>query len=229
MIKVTSILPAPAHMVYDTLHDNAYRLEWDPSAKTSTILLRLPQGNSTIDYYHAKMPTPVRDRDMVTRLQWAAHNTHGYVLAQRSVDYDAAPQSKHAIRAVVMLTGYKLEPVTGDECRMTYLTHSDPKGSVPKFIVNNLATSLAPKTVSALLKAVRGYDAWKSRQRHPQFKPWRNVNQLIEHVPPYDTLSHGHLVDAAGSASPLAMGSPEESDEDDETGTTMPSVCTAQT
>ena len=38
-----------------------------------------------------------------------------------------------------------------------------------------------------MLKACRGYDAWKSQQRKPNYKPWLNPEQLVESIPRMDS------------------------------------------
>lgn len=211
-MKVSGVLPASAESLFNTLLDNAYREHWDPSARKSATLFRLGPVNSTIEYYHAKMPSPVRDRDMVTRLEWS-HNEEGFILAQKSVEFDAAPACKTAIRGVIMISGYSLNPVSDTECRLSYINHSDPRGSLPKMIINHLSTSLAPKTVWELVKAAQGYNRWKERQSQPNLQPWLNFEQMSA-LPLFDRSQHGELRDTVEGQRPLVVGSPEDSDFD---------------
>ena len=46
-------------------------------------------------------------------------------------------------------------------CELGYVTHSNPRGQLPPWMTNRLATSLAPRLVKRLHKACIAYPAWK--------------------------------------------------------------------
>mmetsp|Transcript_6159 Transcript_6159/g.15782 ORF Transcript_6159/g.15782 Transcript_6159/m.15782 type:complete len:292 (-) Transcript_6159:64-939(-) len=203
MIKLSGRLPVSADVLFDTVMDCEYRMHWDASCRRSATLYRVGPA-STIEYFHAKMPKPVRDRDSVARLQWVEEDGV-FFLVQRSVNFKAAPVTKGAIRGILSISGYRVVPIGPDLCDVTYLSQSDPKGSLPKVVVNYISTSLAPKTMTSLSKAAQGYEAWKSKQKDAEYKPWRRHQQLLQ-LPCYSPMEHGELVDAVEGLRPLGAG-----------------------
>jgi hypothetical protein len=221
MMKVAGVLPVSADAIFATLVDNTYRESWDPSAKTSSTIYRVgTSGTSSVEYYLAKMPKLIKDRDTLSRLQWTTEGEKIY-LAQRSVAFDAAPVAKSAVRAIIWISGYLLEPVSKSECRLTYLTHSDPRGSLPKTMINYLSTGLAPKTIAALVKAAQNFEAWKKKSARPEYKPWLNHDHWLE-FPEFIPAKHGKMVDEVGNH-PVAGGAADDSDDDDDEGGPAPS------
>lgn len=63
-------------------------------------------------------------------------------------------------------------------CRLGYIAHCDPQGTLPPWLVNKVTHSLGPRMVKDLRKAALGYKKWKSLQEH-NHKPWRNPEQII--------------------------------------------------
>lgn len=62
---------------------------------------------------------------------------------------------------------------------MGYVSHTDPRGKLPPWLVNKITQIFAPKMVKQLRKAVEGYNNWKVRQTNPDFKPWTYPEQMI--------------------------------------------------
>lgn len=54
---------------------------------------------------------------------------------------------------------------------MYYLTQVDPRGSLPKWVVNRVSQFVAPKAMKRIYKACLKYPEWKQKH-NPHFKPW---------------------------------------------------------
>uniref|UniRef100_A0A914DRV8 START domain-containing protein n=1 Tax=Acrobeloides nanus TaxID=290746 RepID=A0A914DRV8_9BILA len=63
-------------------------------------------------------------------------------------------------------------------CQITYVTHSDPKGKLPLWLVNRITKTVAPKLSRKLHKVCLKYPHWKS-EHAPHWKPWLFPEQQI--------------------------------------------------
>lgn len=81
-------------------------------------------------------------------------------------------------RAVSHITGFVIRQQTRGGCRVGYIAHCDPQGTLPPWLVNKVTHSLGPRMVKDLRKAALGYKKWKNAQTH-QRKPWRFPEEII--------------------------------------------------
>ncbi len=65
----------------------------------------------------------------------------------------------------------------GKGCWLGYVTHSNPKGKLPSWVINRLASGYAPRLVKRLHKACLEYPEWKS-QHSPNQKNWIHPEQI---------------------------------------------------
>ncbi|VDK83767.1 unnamed protein product [Cylicostephanus goldi] len=86
---------------------------------------------------------------------------------------------KGYIRGTALLTAYLVRPFDKEGCQITYLSHSDPKGKLPTWLVNRLTRVIAPKIVKKLHKACIAYPEWK-RHNQPNLKPWIYAEQQVD-------------------------------------------------
>ncbi|KAG7278936.1 hypothetical protein CRUP_036587 [Coryphaenoides rupestris] len=81
------------------------------------------------------------------------------------------PPKKDLVRAISVQTGYMVQHQGPNHCVLTYLAQVDPRGSLPKWVVNKSSLFLAPKAMKKINKACLKYPEWK--QRHNKgYKPW---------------------------------------------------------
>lgn len=192
MIKLRAVIPdVSCCLVYDVLHDGEYRKSWDHNMLEGYELCYI-NPNNDIGYYALKMPKPLRCRDFVMQRSWLATDKE-YMIVNHSVNHKSLPLKKGFVRGISYITGYHITPcnekglLNQPGCDVAYVTLADPRGKLPSWIVNKACLGIAPKSVKRLLKACRGYDAWKSQQRKPNYKPWLNPEQLVESIPRMDS------------------------------------------
>jgi hypothetical protein len=65
----------------------------------------------------------------------------------------------------------------GKGCWLGYVTHSNPKGKLPSWVINRLASGYAPRLVKRLHKACLEYPEWKAKHS-PNLKYWINPEQI---------------------------------------------------
>nr|XP_006633068.1 PREDICTED: PCTP-like protein [Lepisosteus oculatus]XP_015207268.1 PREDICTED: PCTP-like protein [Lepisosteus oculatus]XP_015207269.1 PREDICTED: PCTP-like protein [Lepisosteus oculatus] len=163
-----------AATMYDVLHDGAYRKKWDPTVLESYDIARITD-NADVGYYSWICPKPLKNRDVVTLRAWQVKD-NAYMIINYSVKHPKYPPRKDLVRAISILTGYLLEPTGPDSCTFTYLSQADPKGSLPKWVVNKASQYLAPKVLKCVHKAGQQYPEWK-KHNSPDKKPWYHPEQ----------------------------------------------------
>ncbi|XP_066496145.1 START domain-containing protein 10-like [Tiliqua scincoides] len=158
-----------AETAYDVLHDIEYRKKWDSNVIETHDIARLTE-NADVGYYSWKCPKPLKNRDVVTLRSWQVLDK-SYIIINFSVKHLKYPPRKDLVRAVSLLAGYLVQSTGPNSCILTYLAQVDPKGSLPKWVVNKASQYLAPKLMKKLHKACLKYPAWK-QDHDMDRKPW---------------------------------------------------------
>ncbi|XP_012695431.1 START domain-containing protein 10 [Clupea harengus] len=163
-----------AETLYDVLHDTSYRKKWDSNMVDTFDIGRLTV-NADVGYYSWRCPSPLKNRDFVTMRSWLPLG-NDYLIINYSVKHPQYPPKKDYVRAVSLLTGYLIQS-NGPNCSsLYYLTQVDPKGSLPKWVVNRVSQIVAPKAMRKIYKACVKYPEWK-RKHNPSLKPWMYPEQ----------------------------------------------------
>ncbi|XP_032345211.1 START domain-containing protein 10 isoform X3 [Camelus ferus] len=164
----------PAETLYDVLHDIEYRKKWDSNVIETFDIARLTV-NADVGYYSWRCPKPLKNRDVITLRSWLPMGTD-YIIMNYSVKHPKYPPRKDLVRAVSIQTGYLIQSTGPKNCVITYLAQVDPKGSLPKWVVNKSSQFLAPKAMKKMYKACVKYPEWKQKHQ-PHFKPWLHPEQ----------------------------------------------------
>ncbi|NXO31166.1 STA10 protein, partial [Cisticola juncidis] len=159
----------PAETLYDVLHDTRYRKKWDSNMIETYDIGRLTV-NADVGYYSWKCPSPLKNRDFVTLRSWLPLG-NDYMIINYSVKHPKYPPRKDFVRAVSLQTGYLIKANGDGACILYYLTQVDPRGSLPKWVVNRVSQFVAPKAMKKIYKAGLKYPEWK-RRHDPEYKPW---------------------------------------------------------
>ncbi|XP_063716460.1 START domain-containing protein 10-like [Symsagittifera roscoffensis] len=181
-IKIKALFPGiSAALLYDTLQDTAYTHSWDAYCVRTEDICYIDPMN-IISYYAMKLQSPLRNRDFVLQRSWL-YNGQDYAIFNHSVNHKDYPPQKGFIRGISELTGFLIKPMKGKDneanCHLTYISQSDPKGSIPSWFVNSVGKTFAPRQIKVLQKACIKYDKWKNKQKNPKFKPWNDPEQLM--------------------------------------------------
>ncbi|RNF08062.1 uncharacterized protein Tco025E_07231 [Trypanosoma conorhini] len=174
IVRVRREMKIPGVDLYDNLHDAAYREVWDENMIEGYNIVKL-NVNNDIGYYSAKFPWPMKNRDFCNMRSWMEFTNGEFIIFNHSVTHSECPTKSSFIRARSILTGYLIQPLGSDGCVLTYVTQSDPRGSIPHGIINFTATRLVPKVLTKLEASTRDYPAYV-RQNHTvprEALPWR--------------------------------------------------------
>ena len=123
-------------------------------------------------------PAPLKPRDFVLMRSWLDTGPGGEaMLISRSVEHRDYPPKKGFIRATSFLTGFVMRPHGQNSCVLSYVTHCDPQGALPPWLVNKVTHTFGPRMIKDLQKAAVNYLPWKT-ERNLYWKPWRFPEQI---------------------------------------------------
>jgi hypothetical protein len=161
-LRGEGFVAAPITRVASVLADRKRATEWiDRLAKTK--VLRELSETESINWNHIKTPTPLKDRDFVFKTAITTDPAKKKVIFNYySVTDPAAPETDHYVRGHFKSGKFELTMAErtnkdGSKTQGTIVVAEvvvDPRGSVPKFIVNMVQKSWPHKTLTALRKQV---------------------------------------------------------------------------
>jgi hypothetical protein len=154
-IRGEAVVEAPLLHVASVLMDTARLPQWmDRVAEARRI--RATSALHYVEYERASTPFPLTDRDFAIE-SWVeidAVKKH-MVLRARSVADPSAPVTG-LVRGEVLASIFTLAPVDhGRRTRVVAEVHMDPKGAIPKWVVNLVQKSWAHTTIVGLRGQVR--------------------------------------------------------------------------
>eukprot|EP00666_Eupelagonemidae_sp_cell4sb_P010619 gene10619-15161_t len=159
-MKVRAELPhASAGSVWRLLHDPAYRATWDAAMARGYAVARLSPNND-IGYYRMRLGWSLDERDFCAQRGWARLGGDEYIITSRSVANRACPEVSGVVRARSLLTAWYVRPGPGGGCVLTWVTATDPRGSVPAAVVGWATKQAAGEAAGRLAEAEAGFDAW---------------------------------------------------------------------
>jgi hypothetical protein len=161
-LRGEGFIAAPITRVASVLVDRKRSTEWiDRLVKTK--LLRQLSETESVEWDHIKTPSPLKDRDFVFKSVIATDPAKKKVIfSYYSVTDPLAPETDDYVRGTFRGGKFELTMATrtnkdGTKTRGTIVNAEvevDPRGSVPKFIVNMVQKSWPHQTLMALRKQV---------------------------------------------------------------------------
>ncbi len=148
--KGIGVIDAPIARVATLFADWTHMVDWVPDLMEARII-RHVSAIERVQYMLFETPFVVKDRDFVVRTR--AHfdpETHVTRIEFHSVVDENTPETEN-VRGRIVAGEYLLEPLEEDEkTRLTLQVYLDPKGTVPRWIVNRMQRSFPTRTIGAL-------------------------------------------------------------------------------
>jgi hypothetical protein len=159
-------------VLYDVLHDHAYRQTWDENMMEGYIV-EMIKKDVEVGYYSAKSPAfGVANRDFCNMRAWKVFKKKGEkIIFNFSVKHKDCPEKKGFVRGWSFRTGYFIQKKEGGGTVFRYYTQNDPRGWLPAFLVNTIVSKFAPTIITKLRTVALAYGAWKADNK-PDHKPW---------------------------------------------------------
>jgi hypothetical protein len=149
---------APLGLIATIIFDCTRGTEWIEDLEASKVL-RWTSPTEFIEYDHIGTPFVMKDRDFVTKVTMEPDPAaKKLTITYKSVDDPSAPQTSYVrgemIHATFVLTSLANDARTHVDADI----HADPKGSVPKWIVNFFQKSWPANTFRNLRKQAKKSD-----------------------------------------------------------------------
>lgn len=122
-------------------------------------------------WIHFELPFPMTDRDYVLKATGQVDTANKVFTARiKSVTDGRKPADDCCVRAEAKGTYYKFEALPGEKTKLTVEVHTDPKGSLPDWLINLIQKKWPSKTLSGLITRARAQN-----QIHPEFANWHDA------------------------------------------------------
>jgi hypothetical protein len=150
--KGKSVIEAPLAKVLSVVYDVEKIKEWLSDVKELKVLERRPNFGK-VEYNRTKAQWPVRDRDFVYQVSvQIQHETKGVEILIESTEHPDAPNPKGVVRGELRSSRYFLKALDDKRTFLEVEIFADPKGSVPKWMVNLVQKSWPINTISGIRK-----------------------------------------------------------------------------
>jgi len=148
------IVESPLPLVATVILDTNRRLEWIEGLDDSKII-RWGDNDSFIEYDHIDMPILMKDRDFVSKITMSFDLSKAELVFQYQPSVDPSVPHTNYIRGELIDATFILSSI--DDDKKTKVDASflcDPKGSIPKWLVNFFLKDWPKKTFRNLRKEV---------------------------------------------------------------------------
>jgi len=161
-VKAVAILDAPVENLLMVLSDAELVPDWIPVIGRAELLQDTDPDGASITYMVTKFPWPIRNRDAVVKTVTEYERSSNTVTMVSSGLPGYVEEKDGIIRTPTTYTRWKIHPLEDGKLHVEIITHSDPRGYFPKWLMN-LIVSRTPKTMFSRL--AQTLDAEKERNR----------------------------------------------------------------
>jgi hypothetical protein len=199
-LKVVMTIPGTIEDVALVLEDLSRRRDWISNFGLS-VLLERPNDYDQTEYLRVHLPWPVEDRSAVVRVQVSvSDDLRRALIAGESVETPLADRLPRLVRAQVHASTFQMTQVE-NRVEVVGLVFIDPRGGVPKWIVNYFTrrgarTTLAglrrqvarklysPSQIMAMHRRMEGYRVFRERGASVPQAPMAPVTPMRPHSCP---------------------------------------------
>lgn len=164
-LRGEALIDATVQDVFDTMKDNAQAHEWMPlvAAKRD---LKATNANSRIEYTHIAMPWPLTDRYFINSGTAEQLPDGGMKVFVKSVENPEYKEDDKVLGELKYSEFLLLPEGGGRQTRIKLEVNTDPKGLLPKFIVNAAQKSWPRDFLNGLKKQLTKRGKLRSALAH---------------------------------------------------------------
>ena len=152
-LKAVMTIPGTIEEVSLVLEDISRRGEWISNFGRSVVLDKANDYDQT-EYLRVDMPWPASDRSALVRARiTVSDDLKRATIAAESIDSFPADTLPVLVRSKIYASTFQMTQV-GDHVEVVALVFIDPRGSIPKWIVNYFTRRVSRSTLSGLRRQV---------------------------------------------------------------------------
>lgn len=161
-IKAVTNLDISIETLLTVLSDAELVPEWIPVIGKAVLLQETDPDGVSLMYMVTSFPWPVRSRDTVVQTVIEYDKSANTVYMESSGISGYMDKTAGKIRIPATFTRWKISPLDSGELHVELITHSDPGGWFPKWLVN-MIMSRTPKQMFAKLQKIVGEERERNR------------------------------------------------------------------
>lgn len=156
IVKATALLSAvSAEDIMQVIWDVHVRATWDTVMKSFQEIEVFSADSSVITFF-VKPPVPfVAARDFV-QLRTRQKVGNAIIIAYQSVDRPDVPLADRCIRGNTLISGYRIEQKSPNQCEVAFISQTDIKGLIPVALLNTVAPLRAAEWLKKMGLAAQG-------------------------------------------------------------------------
>jgi hypothetical protein len=153
--KGDAIINAKMAEVMTVLYDMENKTEWVDRLVETKLVRQLSQ-KSRVEYNRSHTPWPLSDRDFVYKAKISFNKTKTFAKIRLvSTNDKKAPKKDGIVRGELKESMYTLTALKGGKTRLTVEILADPKGMLPKWLVNIIQKKWPLKTIAGIREQIK--------------------------------------------------------------------------
>jgi len=153
-VKAVTILDVPIETLLTVLADAELVPEWIPVIGSAELLQDTNPDGASITYMVTKFPWPIRNRDAVVRTVTTYDPSSNTVTMVSSGLAGYVEEKDGIIRTPTTYTKWTIYPLEDGKVHVEIITHSDPRGFFPSWLMNLIVTRTPKAMFSRLEKTI---------------------------------------------------------------------------
>jgi len=147
--KGIGTVKASLKKVFNIIMDTQRAPEWVADMEKSQVLDWVKKPHTYIEYNHIKMPLIIKDRDFISKVNMIKESDKTILINYSTTDHKV--NSKN-IRGEINGSYFRLTALGENETLIEGVVICDPKGLIPKWIVNLFQKNWPYDTISGIRK-----------------------------------------------------------------------------
>lgn len=138
LLKSAGVVDCSLERLLSFIHssDPAVIQKFEPDLMSSRVVRQWDDGNYAIYLRNYSTPAILDNREFLSLCRLIRQDDGSVIRVATSINFPGIPVTKDFIRGQIIITGYLLTPKSDTQTHVIRISQVDPKGSIPKFLVN---------------------------------------------------------------------------------------------
>ena len=159
-LKASGVLEASIESIITIFRDTKKAHHWAPGLKQRTLLKDISELEAVVYDIH-EMPWPCQDRDIVmfNSIKLLTSRKQIALISSSMENFKLDPKPTDKVRAELHYSFIGLTPISKDKTLLEFFIHVDPRGSLPKWLVNHIVKTKPYSFLKAIEKSAKNTPA----------------------------------------------------------------------